>query len=145
MADHEVWKDIPGCQGYQASSLGRIRSLDRWVPWTKGRQKNKGFYRQGVVLKQFTLVHGYHTTHLGTFGMNKYVHRLVALAFLGKPPRGMDVCHVNGNKSDNRLTNLRFGSRFSNMQDAIRHRYEKAWEEYGSQNPTGDGRTRALD
>ena len=61
--------------------------------------------------------------------MNNYIHRSVALAFLGETPDGMEVCHNNGIKSDNRLENLRFDTRSKNMLDVIRHRYEKAWLE----------------
>jgi hypothetical protein len=107
----EIWKPIPGRRGYEASDLGNIRSTG-----TRGR-----------VLRQFTLWSGYKTTHLSSKHMNNYVHRLVALAFMGKSPKGMHVCHNNGIKSDNRLVNLRFDTRSGNMRDVARHRYEQAW------------------
>lgn len=43
------------------------------------------------------------------------------LAFVGMPPEGMEVCHTNGDQTDNRLENLRYGTRANNMADAIDH------------------------
>lgn len=50
-----------------------------------------------------------------------YVHRVVAKLFLGPIPDGMEVCHKNGIKADNRADNLKFGTRLENMQDCLEH------------------------
>lgn len=50
-----------------------------------------------------------------------YVHRLVALAFLGSPPPGHEVCHNDGVPSNNRLENLRWGTKSDNRLDDVRH------------------------
>jgi hypothetical protein len=44
------------------------------------------------------------------------IHRLVAEAFLGGVPDGEVVDHINGNKEDNRATNLRVLSRSANIR-----------------------------
>lgn len=49
------------------------------------------------------------------------VGRLVLLAFKGTPPRGFECCHKNGDATDNRLSNLYWGSRKDNIRDAISH------------------------
>lgn len=49
------------------------------------------------------------------------VHGLVARAFLGPTPKGQEVLHKNGNSQDNRLANLRFGTRSENNRDIVRH------------------------
>lgn len=50
------------------------------------------------------------------------IHRLLALHFIGDPPSEKhEVCHVNGNRLDNSLANLRWGTRADNVRDAMRH------------------------
>lgn len=49
------------------------------------------------------------------------VHQLVALAFIGPRPDGMDVCHNNGDGQDNRPGNLRYDTRTSNNRDTVAH------------------------
>ena len=49
------------------------------------------------------------------------VHSLVAEAFIGPCPEGMEVRHRNGDQTNSRLSNLTYGTHADNMQDAIRH------------------------
>ncbi len=49
------------------------------------------------------------------------VHRLMLLAFVGPCPEGMECCHADGNPSNNRLENLRWGTREDNKKDSKRH------------------------
>jgi hypothetical protein len=49
------------------------------------------------------------------------VHRLVLEAFVGPCPAGMEACHNNGVRTDNRLENLRWDTRSANCRDRIRH------------------------
>lgn len=49
------------------------------------------------------------------------VHRLVAEAFIGLIPRGMDVCHNDGRRDHNAASNLRIDTRAGNMRDALMH------------------------
>lgn len=50
------------------------------------------------------------------------VHALVLLAFVGPRPAGMQqICHGNGDGTDNRLSNLRYGSASDNTLDMVRH------------------------
>lgn len=51
----------------------------------------------------------------------KYVHHIVLETFIGPRPESMECCHRNGNALDNRLGNLRWGTRESNARDKIRH------------------------
>lgn len=48
------------------------------------------------------------------------VHQLVAAAFLGTRPPGMQINHINGNKSDNRVENLEYVTRSEN----VHHSYD---------------------
>lgn len=59
------------------------------------------------------------------------VHRLVAETFIGDA-KGMDVCHGDGIKNHNRLSNLRIDTRKGNMQDQIKHGKTPRGEKCGS-------------
>ena len=103
----EVWKDIPGYEGrYQASNLGRIRSVDHIViREVKGR-----------VLRPRLRKKGYPVVTLSGAGP-KDVHRLVALAFHGQGGPGEQVRHLNGDKTDIRAENLAWGTQSDNERD----------------------------
>lgn len=123
MHDKEIWKDIPGYEGeYQASNLGRIKSLERKTrginPYT-----HKPFLR---TVPERILKPGRYskTSHVSVIlrhgGQGKPVHQLIMRTFVGEPPEGMEVLHINGNPTDNRLSNLRYGSRTENILDVYR-------------------------
>lgn len=115
----EIWKSVVGYEGrYEVSDLGRVRSLDRVVNGAPG----KGTYlKPGVVLRPGAHRQGYRlvSLHDGASRRTYKVHRLVALAFLGPAPDGMEVCHNNSDPADNRAANLRWDTRSGNMQDAM--------------------------
>lgn len=60
-----------------------------------------------------------------------YIHRLVLLAFVGPCPEGMEACHNNGRPEDNRLSNLRWGTRSENHLDKRKH----GTSAHGERNP----------
>ena len=113
--ESEVWKDIPGYEGaYQVSSLGRVRSLDRQVVTKTGVVRNM----PGKVLSP-----GRYDGHMAVvLGRKNFhpVHHLVALAFFGPRPEGMQVCHTNGDPKDNRVENLRYDTPHENSVDVYR-------------------------
>lgn len=119
----EIWRDIPGYEGaYQVSSLGRVRSLPRLVPVhdrvhmvTYARPCPGRILRQAVCDKA-----GHVSVHLGKHCRGIPVHQLVMLAFYGYPPAGMEAMHLNGNPTDNRPENLRYGTHSQNMIDMYR-------------------------
>lgn len=124
----EIWKDIPGYEGkYQASNMGRIRSLDRMVRGVC-RYTGKEFFRKvrGQLLRpgQFCKC-GHVSVVLGRGATGNPVHQLVMKTFVGEPPEGMEVLHKNGDPTDNRLENLRYGTRTENILDV--YRQGKAW------------------
>lgn len=102
----EHWRDIPEYPHYQASRNGDVRSLPHST--TKGR-----------VLKPILNNSGYLRVAIGRNGY-QFVHRLVALAFIGERPEGMDINHINGDKTDNSPQNLEYVSRQENMAHARR-------------------------
>lgn len=114
----EIWKDIPGYEGkYQASNLGRIRSLDRPL----GTPGKKGFkHMKGRVLKPGPVNSGHLYVVLGHGAAGSPVHQLVARTFIGPRPEGMDVCHNDGDPTNNRADNLRYDTRTNNILDVYR-------------------------
>lgn len=119
----EIWKDIPGFEGkYQASTMGRIKSLDRLV---RGKCHFTGhdFYRMihGRILKPGRFCKSGHVSVvLGRGGIGKPVHQLIVLTFLGPCPNGCEVLHENGIPTDNRICNLRYGTRTENILDVYK-------------------------
>lgn len=49
------------------------------------------------------------------------VHRVVLFAFRGSPEEGMECRHLNGNRADNTLDNLAWGTKFQNNEDKKSH------------------------
>lgn len=117
----ETWRDIPGYEGsYQVSDMGRVRSLPRLVPHGASYSRLKG-----RVLKPAPNRHGYQHLVLRKDGRNHdhEVHVLVASAFLGPRPDGdIQVRHLDGNRSNNTLTNLLYGTRSENQLDLYDYR-----------------------
>lgn len=114
----EMWLPVIGHDGYEVSSLGRVRSLDRLV---EKAMPNGTVYRsssRGRVLKPFKSGDGYLAVGLGR-GAKSYVHRLVCEAFHGASD--LHVAHWNGDKEDNRSSNLRWATVKENASDKHRH------------------------
>lgn len=110
---HEEWRDVVGYEGYyQISSLGRVRSLDR----TSGNRRVKGRMKKTVIAKI-----GYPVVQLHKDGKGslKYVHRLIAEAFIPNPNGFDQVDHINGIKSDSRVDNLRWCNKSQNYVYAV--------------------------
>lgn len=106
----EVWKDIPEYENlYQVSNLGRVRSLDRTVYNNGGEELRKGTILKGGKTSRNSK---YHYVGLSKDGKvtNKYVHRLVAEAFIPNHENKPTVDHVNRDTSNNTLVNLRWAT-----------------------------------
>lgn len=119
----EVWKEIPGYNNrYQASSLGRIRSVDRTVEKSNGVSE---FYK-GTILKSFIGTGGYlYVTiakEVGKF-CPKRLHKLIAQTFIPNPLNLPQVNHINEDKTDNKIENLEWCTGQYNMNYG--HRAEK--------------------
>lgn len=98
----ELWKDIPGIEHYQASNMGRIKSLSRQVKC--GPAPGSRMVPQ-MTIKAFPAKNtGYLQVMIGR--KKHSVHRLVALAWCDGYFEGACVDHKNGIRDDNRSENL---------------------------------------
>lgn len=112
----EEWRPVVGWEGqYEVSNLGRVRSLNRWIPAVNR-------YR-GRALKGTPDRDGYLKVNLrNTLGgvKTRMVHTLVAEAWIGPRPLRHDVCHGPRGVTDNSPTNLRYDTRAGNEADKRR-------------------------
>ncbi|MCC4258026.1 NUMOD4 motif-containing HNH endonuclease [Sphingobium lactosutens] len=122
----EVWKSIPGLEGYyEASNLGRIRSLSRYV--AGGGEHTGGRYLRrssSKILSPAPDSKGYLIFKSSVEGRKsrQAVHRCVCAAFHGAMPQGMTDCrHKDGNKLNNREENLAWSTRSDNLLDRNSH------------------------
>lgn len=113
----EIWKPVVGWEGlYEVSNLGNVRSA------------------YGNILKFQNIARGYSGVTLSCRKNNKkklrYVHQLVAEAFLGNPENLHDINHKNEIKTDNRVENLEYCDRKYNVNygTAIERKRQKMYE-----------------
>ena len=102
----------PGIEGYEVTDDGRVFSLA--TNW-------RGYGRRELV--QSPDSDGYPSVRFSVGGVRKRlaVHRLVAAAFLGPRPRGLEVRHLDGDKLNNCVTNFAYGTQKENAADRERH------------------------
>lgn len=115
----ERWLPVPGYEGlYSASSEGRIRSEDR-VIYTKAGVRNV----RGKVLSLNPMPDGYPAVTLCKDWKHtkRRVHVWIARTFHGPRPRGFEIRHRDGDKSNNRERNLVYGSSQDNSDDCALH------------------------
>lgn len=114
----EEWRAVCGYEGlYEVSDLGRVRrlaapSLRRGRPGRRERvlaQADRGGGRPCVTLCR------------GGVATQRFVYHLVLGAFVGPRPPGMQACHINGDPTDSRPTNLRWDTPASNQADRVVH------------------------
>jgi hypothetical protein len=125
----EKWKKVPTITlkngikykpyGYEVSNLGRVRSY-----------KNRYGYGKRKLLPTPTIING----RLDQAGYVQYMisdkkgvrrnirgHVMVAFAFLGRRKKGMQICHYDDVKTNNRLDNIRYDTIAGNVRDRIRN------------------------
>lgn len=119
LAAAEEWAPVRGALGYEVSNIGRVRSLDRTVTSRTGVAAR----RRGRVLKQVPNHEGRLRVNIRQDGRQgvQQVHALVAAAFLGDKPPGTEICHNDGDHTNNAVSNLRYDTHSANCFDSVKH------------------------
>lgn len=120
----EIWKPIPGHEGYEVSDLGRVRSLDRVVSvsyvstrYSEPRHDTRNI--KGRILKpKWDKARYAYVMLAGRVSFT--IHQLVMMAFVGPCPPGLIVRHRDDDGFNNKLSNLCYGTRRQNHDDAVR-------------------------
>lgn len=104
----EIWKNIEGYPNYQISSMGRVKSLNY-----KHTDKEK--------LLKSSKKSGYPFVVLYKDGERKqtFIHRLVASAFIPNTDNKPCIDHINTDRTDNRVENLRWVTYKENMNNPL--------------------------
>jgi hypothetical protein len=114
--ENEIWKDIPGYQGYyKVSNQGRVKSLNRLD--CMGRVVHGCIMKLDVQKNKYVKV----SLHIDSIIRRCWVHRLVAMAFLPTTPERRQVNHIDGNPSNNNLSNLEWCTQSENIQHSIKN------------------------
>jgi hypothetical protein len=117
----EEWRTVPGWCYYEVSNLGAIR-------------RKPGHYHrykciEGITLKQYYNGHKYLFVALREDGIRQSieVHKIVASAFIGPRPIRYDTHHIDGDKNNNKASNLEYISHGLNIlkgKEAIKKQAE---------------------
>lgn len=135
--NEEIWKDIPGHEGYyQVSDMGNVKSLVRNYFL---KRNNCLAIKKEKIIKNTTTYDGYRAV---TFTLNNTrklykVHQLVAMAFLNHMPdrtQKIVVDHIDNDKSNNKLSNLQLITQRQNASKDRKNTTSKytgvCWEKF---------------
>lgn len=124
MVEVEEWRDIAGYEGYyQVSNLGRVKCLAR-----KTWNGKVYFNKREMIMKPNLMAIGYYCVTLtkDSIQTKRYIHRLVAEAFIPNPNGLGEVDHIDANPKNNNVNNLRWVTHHDNMMHIFElgHHYD---------------------
>ena len=114
----EISKPVVGYEGlYEVSNLGKVKA----IKWHRGEEEKE--------MKPYTTYKGYLRLRLCKNGKGKQfqIHRLVAEAFIPNPENKPYIDHINTDRTDNRVENLRWVTNKENCNNPIsKQNYSKS-------------------
>ena len=112
----EIWKDIKNYEGlYQVSNLGDVKTLDKHYTSANGGTRH---IKEHVLYKGINHK-GYYVVTLCKDGKRaqKFIHRIVAETFIQNTDNKPQVDHIDGDKKNNYVGNLRWVSNKENCNN----------------------------
>lgn len=100
----EVWVAIKDYPSYEVSNFGNVRSLDRWI-----KRGNNGYFKKGKLFTNTVNGVGYPVASISNEKhqvKTKTIHSLVAEAFIPKVEGKKIINHIDGDKTNNHVSNL---------------------------------------
>jgi hypothetical protein len=117
--DKEIWVPVKGFEGYEISTKGRFRSY-----WKKGFKNLK---KKLIKTPKYLKIHKSITTGYYMIGLSNddgqkptNVHHLLAVAFIPNPENLPCVDHIDRDRTNNALSNLRWASYQQNNTNVVR-------------------------
>jgi hypothetical protein len=111
----EEWRSVPLSKDYEVSSLGRVRRLGKPLKLQLSHQGRPIVY----------------ISYLDAPRRNRAVHSLVMECFVGPRPAGKVIAHKDGDKANNRLSNLRYCTQAENRADDVANGARLVGERHG--------------
>lgn len=114
-----IWKPIPDFLGYEISQCGQVRSFHENCDSRRWHLSSTPMR----ILQPRIDSKGYRCISLRRNGKTyqRRISNLVALTFIGPKPHGVEVCHNDGDASNDHLDNLRYDTHKANIEDALKH------------------------
>ena len=116
---NEIWEDILETEGkYQISNLGRVRTKDSFVNNRHGKRFVPCRIRKNTVRKGGYVINSF---YMNGKRKSDYVHRLVWRYFGDEtePNHKLTIDHIDNDKTNNRIDNLRIISSRENTSKAM--------------------------
>lgn len=115
------WKKIPRMNPrHEVSECGRVRTL----AYTDAAGRKQKASEKRITVSLVGKTYKTSTVRVSDGGRPSELHlvsNLVAKAFIGECPEGMEVLHIDGNPQNNHASNLRYGTRKENVADTYKH------------------------
>lgn len=113
------WRPVVGFEeSHEVSDTGLVRSIGRWIRYRGGDDR----WREGRLSITAPNEAGRRPVFISHNGRGRrtYVYRLVAEAFIPNPEGKREVNHLDGNPSNDHVSNLEWSTRLENLAHAHR-------------------------
>ena len=124
----ELWRTICGFEGYyEVSNTGKVRSVDRVIYDKNGKPRTLKGKEMKLTHTKGKYGNGYMVVNLRKFGISEVslIHILVAIAFIPNPYNYPIVNHIDGNKTNNDVSNLEWTTYSYNNLHALHNHLRK--------------------